>query len=203
MRAAARSVGRQLAELAELHRLGAAGAGLVLTGMGSSYDACLAAASVLARRGVLATTVNTAELLHFRRAALSASTPIVAVSQSGNSAELVRLAGELATAGSRPPLVTLTNGLANPLARLADVAFDTAAGVERGPSTKTFAACLVVLRALVDALADGGAFDAPRACAAAAGDARARRRGRRAHAGEPGLAGRSHAGLARRAAVAP
>ena len=114
-----------------MHALSRRRAGFVLTGMGSSFDACLAAASVLARRGAMATTVNTAELLHFRTGALSAATPVLAVSQSGQQ----RRAACASPNGSarlkqRPPLVTLTNGLANPLADLADIAFDTAAGIE-------------------------------------------------------------------------
>ncbi len=171
MRAAAQAVGEQRLELERLHRLGDAGASFVLTGMGSSFDACLAAASMLARQGVIATTVNAAELLHFRSGALTAATPVLAISQSGNSAELVRLAKRLAKMRERPPLVSLTNGVDNPLARVADIAFDMAAGTEEGPSTKTFAACLVLLRALVDAIAGDEAFDVARTCAAAAADA--------------------------------
>ena len=67
--------------------------------------------------------------------------------------------------------MTVTNGLDNPLAGLADVAFDSAAGREECPSTKTFAACLVALRAVSDAIAEAAAFDADRARAAAAADA--------------------------------
>ena len=77
----------------------------------------------------------------------------MAVSQSGASAEVVHLAERLAALRPRPPLITVTNGLDNPLAQRADVALDTAAGVELCPSTKTFAASLVTLSALVDALA--------------------------------------------------
>jgi glucosamine--fructose-6-phosphate aminotransferase (isomerizing) len=171
MRAAARAVGEQRAGLERLHGIGRAGASFVLTGMGSSFDACLAAASVLARHGVMATTVNAAELLHFRSGALTAATPVLAISQSGSSAELVRLAERLAQAPARPSLVSLTNGIDNPLARVADIAFDTAAGTEESPSTKTFAACLVLLRALADAIAGGETFDAAQTCAAAAADA--------------------------------
>jgi glucosamine--fructose-6-phosphate aminotransferase (isomerizing) len=149
---AAAGLEQQQDELRGLHELGRSST-LVLTGMGSSYDACLSAASLLARDGRMATTVNTAELLHFRLAALNPSTTVIAVSQSGNSAELVRLAQVVAEQRERPRLVTVTNGLANPLAELADIALDTNAGTEEGPSTKTFAASLVVLRAAVEALA--------------------------------------------------
>ena len=191
MRAAAVGLGGQLGQLDELHRLGRRATGIVLTGMGSSYDACLAAASVLARRGVMATPVNTAELLYFRMRALTASTPVVAVSQSGSSAELVRLARDLSGVADRPPLVSLTNGAANPLADLADLAFDTTAGVERAPSTKTFAASLVLLRALVEALAGGGRFSAADLCEATTMDAdRAAVEAQRLLDGRSGLAER-------------
>src|SRR5436190_549667 len=56
-------------------------------------------------------------------------------------------------ATDRPFVVSVTNGLANSLAGLADLPFDTAAGVERGPSTGTFGASLVVLAAMARALA--------------------------------------------------
>lgn len=167
LRSAAAALARQQAQLAAVDRLARdAASGPVLTGMGSSHDVSLAAASVLARRGVRATTVNTAELLHFRMGALNGSAPLVAISQSGRSAELVRLARELAARGGGPPLISVTNGLDNPLAELADVALDTAGGEEVGPSTKTFGACIVTLRALVDALSPGAEpLDAAALCA--------------------------------------
>ena len=174
MRASAAGLDGQREGIARVGELAVRGRHFILTGMGSSYDACLAAASVLARRGVVATTVNTAELLHFRTAALTERTPVIAVSQSGSSAEPVRLAERLAAAQPRPPLVTVTNGADNPLARLADVSLDSLAGVEESPSTKTFAASLVVLRALCEAVvpaAAAGPFDAGAAVAAAAADA--------------------------------
>jgi len=171
LRAAAAGLSGQRDGLERVAGLATPATRFVGSGMGSSFDACLAAASVLARSGVVATTVNTAELLHFRTAALTAETPVVAVSQSGSSAELVRLAERLAAAQPRPPLVTVTNGVENPLARLADVTFDTGAGAEESPSTKTFAASLVVLRALCEAIAPGGAFDAGETLAAATADA--------------------------------
>ena len=122
---------------------------VVLTGMGASYDACLAAASALGRAGVPSTPVNTAELLHFRLPALRPGTLVVAISQSGRSAELVRLAEAL---GTGIELVTITNGVGNPLAARAGVALDTFAGPEYGPSTGTFAATFPALLALVRVL---------------------------------------------------
>jgi glucosamine--fructose-6-phosphate aminotransferase (isomerizing) len=120
---------------------------LLFTGMGASYDACYPAISELASRGIAALLVDTAELLHFRRPLLDGGAVIVAVSQSGESAEVVRLAEEVRDRGPgrRPFLAAVTNGPENSLAGLADLALDTRAGTEGGPSTMTFSASLVTL----------------------------------------------------------
>ncbi|MFI6602644.1 SIS domain-containing protein [Nonomuraea sp. NPDC050536] len=170
----ARALESQRPQLVRLAALASGARHVLLTGMGASYDACLAAASVLGSAGVLATTVNTAELVHFRRPALSEDTLVVAISQSGRSAELVRLT----RSGIRARLVTITNGVDNPLAAAADVALDTAAGPELGPSTMTFAATFPTLSAVAKVIAGAesgaavgiiaGEVAAARAAAAAA-----------------------------------
>lgn len=126
---------------------------IILTGMGSSYDSLLGLASMLGRAGVTVTTINTAELVHFQMAAVRPDAVVIAVSQSGRSAEIVRLADELP---GRPgvALVSITNGLANPLASAADLSLDMCAGDEHGPATMTFAATMVVLSALTELITD-------------------------------------------------
>ena len=135
---------------------------IVLTGMGSSYDACLAAAAALGAAGVLAITVDTAELLHTRRRALARAGLVVMVSQSGRSAEAVRLAEALRQQGDepRPVLLVVSNGADTPLAGLGDLVLDTRAGIEVCPSSMTFAASLVVLSAVVEVLAGAASFEA-------------------------------------------
>jgi glucosamine--fructose-6-phosphate aminotransferase (isomerizing) len=59
-------------------------------------------------------------------------------------------------------VVGVANGIANPLFRRADIAFDTAAGSETGPSSGTFVAALVTLAGIVRALARGPSADATR-----------------------------------------
>ncbi|MEO8094275.1 MAG: SIS domain-containing protein [Pseudolysinimonas sp.] len=120
---------------------------LVLTGMGSSFDAALALSSVLARAGRATICVTAAELVHFQLPAIQPGSVVVIVSQSGLSAEAVRLARQLRERG-RMTIVSITNGLDSELSRLADIALDMGAGTEIGPSTKTFAATMVVLAAL-------------------------------------------------------
>jgi glucosamine--fructose-6-phosphate aminotransferase (isomerizing) len=150
----------------------ARGAGLVVfTGMGSSYDACYPAVNELARRGIVAGHVDAAELVHFRSAALASAGLLVVVSQSGESAEVVRLAESLADRTDRPRILSVTNGSDNPLARSADLRIDSRAGTETGPSTMTFAAALVVLAATGRVLAGDDparAVDAVRASAESA-----------------------------------
>ena len=136
------------------------GGPIVLTGMGSSAAACAAAATVLGGAGLLATPIETAELLHFRLPALAMGATLVIVSQSGASAELLRLLDALASSPKRPFVIGVTNGDANPLAQQADLSFDTSAGVEVGPSTGTFAATLVTLAGIVRALGGGPRGDA-------------------------------------------
>ena len=120
---------------------------LAFAGMGSSYDACYPAVTALAAHGIPALMLDAAELLHFRIRMLGEGDTLVLVSQSGESVEVVRVAEALRAAPSRPRVVAVTNGTQNPLASLADIALDTRAGAETGPSTMTFAASLVVLAA--------------------------------------------------------
>ena len=155
----------------------ARGGALVFAGMGSSYDACYPAVTALAREGVAASMVDTAELLHFRLPMLHTGDDLVLVSQSGESAETVGVARELRRRGDAPTMIAVTNEPASSLAALADHTLGTGAGEETGPSTMTFAAALVVLGALVRSL-----------------EGRPHRRGRR----RPGARGRGGRGGGRR-----
>jgi glutamine---fructose-6-phosphate transaminase (isomerizing) len=150
LRRAAAGLGTQLPALRELASPGIPP--IVFTGMGSSYDACYPAVADLAGDGIPAMMVDSSELLHFRMNIVGPGSLVIAVSQSGESAEVVRLGRTLADRPDRPRIVSVTNGLDSSLPRLADLAFDTSAGDETGPSTMTFAASLVVLAALARTL---------------------------------------------------
>jgi glucosamine--fructose-6-phosphate aminotransferase (isomerizing) len=156
IRRAAAGLSEQAGALATVADLGSTR--IVFTGMGASLAACVAPVTVLGGRGVAADLVEASELLHFRSPMLRAGGVLVAVSQSGESAEVIRLVQSLA-GEQRPMVVTVTNGLENPLAVAADVALDTRAGEEMGPSTLTFASAVVVLAALAEVLAGRAAAD--------------------------------------------
>jgi glucosamine--fructose-6-phosphate aminotransferase (isomerizing) len=177
MRRAAAALEDQREALERLREASALSRTLVFTGMASSYDACYPAVNDLAARGVPALLVDAAEVLHFRRPILNAQTLSVIVSQSGESAEIVRLANELAKQRARPFVVAVTNASDNDLARRADIALDTRAGPESGPSTKTFAAAMATLSGLARLLAGDSVNTAvDRTRTAAEGAARAAER---------------------------
>ena len=99
VRRAAASFETQRADLEPIREAASRAKTIIFTGMGSSYDACYPAVNDLAGRGVPSLLVDTAELLHFRRAVLGPDTLVVIVSQSGESAEIV---GPRPGARSRP-----------------------------------------------------------------------------------------------------
>ncbi len=153
LRRAAASLVDHRESLERIREAGTTARTLVFTGMGSSYDACYPAVNDLASRGVASVLVDTAELLHFRRPILTAKTFLTIVSQSGESAEIVKLAADLGKQRTRPFVLTITNGLSNPLAKHGDVTLDTWAGRETGPSTMTFAAAMAQLAGVARLLA--------------------------------------------------
>ena len=157
-----RAAARCLAEPDRFSRLVelAAGRTLIFTGMGSSYHACYPAVAELARAGVPAVMVDSAELLHFRAGLLGPTSLLLAVSQSGESAEMVRVAQLARSTASQPGIVAVTNGERNALATAADLVFDTGAGPETGPSTMTFVGSLVVVGAIGRVLAGARPHDA-------------------------------------------
>jgi len=146
MRRAAAGLARHVDALETLR--GRPGRGLVFAGMGSSYDACYPAVTALARAGIAAAMVDTAELLHFRLPTLGRDDDLILISQSGESAETVGVTQALRDRGDAPRVIAVTNEPASSLATLADHTLGTSAGEETGPSTMTFAAALVVLGAL-------------------------------------------------------
>ena len=128
----------------KLHRV-------ILTGMGSSYHALHPLLLGLLRQGLPAQMVETSELVHHAPALLSADSLIVAVSQSGASAEILHLLKQLP---SKAGLIGVTNTPGSPLACRADVVLLTRAGSENTVSCKTYVTALVAL-AILEAVLTG------------------------------------------------
>jgi glucosamine--fructose-6-phosphate aminotransferase (isomerizing) len=120
---------------------------IVLTGMGSSFYALNPLLLQLTNAGFQAILVETSELIHHRPRLLDPKSVIVAVSQSGRSAETARL---LEANRRHAPVIAVTNTADSPLARRADVVLLTSAGEEFSVSCKTYVSALLALSFLGD-----------------------------------------------------
>ena len=127
--------------------------GVVLTGMGSSHLGLVPLHLRLVEAGLTPISVESSELLYYQRGLLTAGTLLVLVSQSGRSAEIVRL---LETVRGRGVVtIGLTNTADSPLAREATATVFTHAGEEATVSCKTYLASQMALAWLGEVLAGG------------------------------------------------
>ncbi|MBI1739653.1 MAG: SIS domain-containing protein [Candidatus Koribacter versatilis] len=124
---------------------------VVLTGMGASFHALHPLNLELISHGFTALMVETSELVHYKSQFFDPKTLIVAVSQSGQSAEMVRL---VQTNHKRGAVIAITNTPGSPLARHADAAVLTQAGNEFSVSCKTYVTALMALKWLGDVLCE-------------------------------------------------
>lgn len=114
---------------------------VILTGMGSSFHALHTLSARLNRSGRRAMMVEASELVFYAPETL-ADTLLIVVSQSGRSAEIVRLMNP------RPAncvLLAVTNTPGSPLAEGADLCLWMRAGEEFSVSSKTYLATLAAL----------------------------------------------------------
>jgi glucosamine--fructose-6-phosphate aminotransferase (isomerizing) len=122
---------------------------IILTGMGSSFHALHPLNLQLISQGFTAVLVETSELIHYKARFFDPKTLIVAVSQSGQSAEMVRLAE---VNRQRSAVIAVTNTPESPLVKHATAALFTKAGPEFSVSCKTYVTALMVLKWLGDIL---------------------------------------------------
>jgi len=125
---------------------------ILLSGMGASYFAAYPAYLRLLAMGAPVSWVEAGELLHQAPAALREGTVLVLISQSGRSAEVVRLL----EARGGAAVVGVTNDTDSPLAGGCDVCLPLSAGPElAGVATKTLT-CSLLLLDLLSAEGNGG-----------------------------------------------
>jgi len=124
---------------------------VVLTGMGSSFHALHPLNVQLINHGLIAMMVETSELVHYKSRLFDPKTLIVAVSQSGQSAEVVRL---LEINRGKSSIIAVTNTPDSPLAKRADAAILTRAGKEFSVSCKTYLTALMALTWLGDVVCE-------------------------------------------------
>ena len=115
---------------------------VILTGMGGSFHALYPLFFSLNRAGVSTLLLETSELIHSMPQAIDANTLLVVLSQSGRSAEVIRLLDM--RGGART--IGITNHADADLARRADAVVPTQAGEEFSVSCKTYVASLLALQ---------------------------------------------------------
>lgn len=120
---------------------------VVLTGMGSSFHALHPCTLQLVDHGLTAVMIESSELVHYKPRFFDKHTLVVIVSQSGQSAEAIRL---LKVNRGRSPLIAVTNTPNSPLAANAAASIITAAGEEFSVSCKTYVTALLALQWLAD-----------------------------------------------------
>jgi len=125
---------------------------VVLTGMGSSFHALHPTRLALVERGFAPMMIETGELIHYMTHLFDPKTLIVAVSQSGQSAEIVRL---LEANQQKAAVIGVTNTADSQLAQCADAVVLTSAGSESSVSCKTYVTALLALEWLTTVLRNG------------------------------------------------
>ena len=135
---------------------------VVVCGMGKSGHIGTKIAATLASTGTPAMFVHPAEASHGDMGMITASDVVLALSNSGNTAELLTLLPLLKRLGV--PLVTLTGRPDSSLAKAADVNLDVSVAVEACPlglaPTSSTTAALVMGDALAIALLEARGFTA-------------------------------------------
>lgn len=118
---------------------------IVLTGMGSSFYSLTPLYLALTNHGYDVVQVETSELIHYFTSLLHPGSLVVAVSQSGRSAEILRL---LKLVAGEATLLAITNSPDSLLALAADAVLLTRAGDEFSVSSKTYVCTLAVAELL-------------------------------------------------------
>jgi glucosamine--fructose-6-phosphate aminotransferase (isomerizing) len=123
---------------------------VVFTGMGSSMFAAFPAQTYLIGQGIRAVVWETAELLHHHMKFLGPDTLLVAVSQSGETVEIIKLLERLP---AKTNVLAVANFENSTLARRGQMLLPLLAGGQASVSTKTYGCAVVVLMYLAFAIA--------------------------------------------------
>jgi glutamine---fructose-6-phosphate transaminase (isomerizing) len=134
---------------------------VVFVSCGTSYHASLIGRTMVERLAGLGAETDLASEFRYRDAILGPETLVVAISQSGETADTLGAARAAQERGA--PVLAITNVVGSALARMAQGVIYTHAGPEIGvASTKTFTATITACYLLGLALGLGRGFLAPR-----------------------------------------
>src|SRR5215813_14841759 len=124
---------------------------VILTGMGKSGIICQKIAATLSSTGTAAFFLHPAEAIHGDLGVIQSDDVILALSYSGETAEILRLLETIKRLGAQ--LIAITGSPASTLAQAADVALDCSVTEEACPLNLVPTASTTAALALGDALA--------------------------------------------------
>ena len=134
---------------------------IIVSGIGKSGHIARKFAATLASTGTPAYFVHAAEAAHGDLGVVAAEDIVIAISNSGSSAELLTIVPQVKRRGAR--LIAMTGNADSPLAREADIHLDAAVSEEACPlnlaPTASTTAELALSDALAVALLDARGFD--------------------------------------------
>jgi len=130
-------------KLSEARKIIASKKIVIFTGMATSLYAADLAAIIMSESGYCVFTEDASELLHYKDKMLTEDAVLVAVSQSGETAETRKV-----IENTRMPIISVTNNENSTIARMSDLNLPILAGEEKGSAGKTYIATLVLMLAL-------------------------------------------------------
>lgn len=150
---ASRAGGTAVREIAEAARIIRGADGVCLTGSGSSYNAALVAKHFFASHAKKSTEAVMSSEMQFSSEGMGPGSVLVAISQSGESADVLSAVRTARKAGCR--IISVVNMMTSSLARQSDVTIGMNCGPEIGvAATKSFTSQLVVLYRIISQVAE-------------------------------------------------
>ncbi|MFR3251406.1 MAG: SIS domain-containing protein [Eisenbergiella sp.] len=129
---------------------------IIFTGMGSSHFCAVGAGLYLKEKGIDNQVVSTGELLYYEREIIKENTLLILISQSGESAETVKLLGKLP---EQVFVVGITNEPDSTLAKNSALVCPLLVDREESVTTRTYLASVCVCLWAADAIAGGEGCD--------------------------------------------
>ena len=151
---ASRAGGTAVHEIAEAAKIIRDADSVCLTGSGSSYNAALVAKHFFASHAKKSTEAVMSSEMQFSSEGMGPGSVLVAISQSGESADVLSAVRTARKAGCR--IISVVNMMTSSLARQSDVTIGMNCGPEIGvAATKSFTSQLVVLYRIISQVAGG------------------------------------------------
>ncbi|CCU78917.1 glucosamine--fructose-6-phosphate aminotransferase [Halanaerobium saccharolyticum subsp. saccharolyticum DSM 6643] len=108
---------------------------ILFAGMGSSNYSAISAINILSNKGYLCLNPNIDEFIHYQMNSINENVTVIAISQSGKSAETKKLLEKLS---DNTTIIAITNYEDSPIAQMSDFVLPIFAGKEATISTKTY-----------------------------------------------------------------